>query len=334
MSCGRQSFSKAVVFALLFLAVASANAQTPAKTPTFVPGSWSLVLLPDTQNYSDKYPGLFALQTHWIAKNKDKFNIRYVLGLGDITNHNADREWRRAQDAYAELDGRVPYALVVGNHDYTPVNDAVSGKSGISRYFPASKFQNWPTFGGTMKPDDMMNAYHLFSAGGIDWIILALEWAPNNQVVQWANDLLAKHPKRRAILVTHAYLYSDATRYDYAAKGGSQKNAPHSPKVMQNADVNDGEELWQKLVRKNNFTMVLCGHVGDGYALLSSKNDLGKTTHQILVDYQHRKLGGEGYLRILEFLPDRKTVRVKSYSPLYDKYLEEPNQQFQFELDP
>ena len=54
----------------------------------------------------------------------------------------------------------------------------------------------------------------------------------------------------------------------------------------------------------------------------------------MLVDYQRRRLGGEGYLRILEFLPDGKTVHVKSYSPLYDKYLRDGGNQFTFQLDP
>ena len=226
-----------------------------------MPGSWTLVLLPDTQNYASDFPGLFTLQTHWIAKNKDKYNIRYVLGLGDITNNNTDREWRHAREAFDELDGKVPYALVPGNHDYTPHGNAVSGTSGLNKYFPASSFRNWPTFGGVMKDGDITNSYHLFSAGGTDWIILALEWAPRNETVQWANDVLAKHPRRKAILVTHAYLYDDSTRYDYAKKGKSQTWNPHEYYNKPNDGVNDGEELWQKLVRKNNFALTFNGHV-------------------------------------------------------------------------
>ena len=109
-----------VVAAFLLLAATAAGGASPARTPEFAPGSWTLVLLPDTQGYSRDYPGLFTLQTHWIAKNKDKCNIRYVLHLGDITNDNTDREWRHAREALDELDGKVPYALVPGNHDYTP----------------------------------------------------------------------------------------------------------------------------------------------------------------------------------------------------------------------
>lgn len=98
--------------------------------------------------------------------------------------------------------------------------------------------------------------------------------------------------------------------------------------------VSDGEELWQNLVRKHRFVLTLNGHVlGDGTGYLASQNDSCHTVHQILANYQFRPLGGEGYLRLLEFLPDRRTVRVKTYSPLYDKYLTEADQQFVFTID-
>ena len=320
--------------AVSLCAAVAIGAETPA-TPDFVPGSWTMVLLPDTQIYSEQLPGLFTLQTHWIVKNKDKFNIRYVLTLGDITNGDTDREWQHAQEALTELDGQVPYALVPGNHDYTPHGNAASGKSGLNKYLPASKFKDWPTFGGVMKDGDITSSYHLFSAGGTDWILLALEWAPRNETVQWANDVLAKYPERKAILATHAYLYDDSTRYDFAAKKDTQNWNPHT--YASDAPVNDGEELWQKLVRKNNFVFTFNGHVchtPNCTGFLSSKNDRGKLVHQMLVDYQARNLGGEGYLRILEFLPDGRTVHVKSYSPLYDTYLPDPANQFTVELDP
>ena len=96
---------------------------------------------------------------------------------------------------------------------------------------------------------------------------------------------------------------------------------------------NDGEEFWQKLVRKNNFALVFNGHVGShGLGFLASKNDRGNRVIKCWSTTNHA-LGGEGYLRILEFLPDGKTVHVKSYSPLYDKYLDDAANQFSFELD-
>ena len=66
--------------------------------------------------------------------------------------------------------------------------------------------------------------------------------------------------------------------------------------------------------------------LGDGTGYLASVNDTGTTTHQILSNYQMRQLGGEGYLRLLEFLPDGRTVRVRTYSPVYEKFLLDPDQ--------
>ena len=68
--------------------------------------------------------------------------------------------------------------------------------------------------------------------------------------------------------------------------------------------------------------MVLNGHaLGDGTGYLVSTTDAGTPCHQMLSNYQMNHLGGGGYLRLLQFLPDGHTVRVQSYSPLYDRYL-------------
>jgi hypothetical protein len=73
--------------------------------------------------------------------------------------------------------------------------------------------------------------------------------------------------------------------------------------------------------------------LGDGTGYLASTNDLGHTCCQMLANYQMRELGGEAYMRLLEFQPDGRTIQVKTYSPLYDGYLLAPDQQFRIELD-
>jgi hypothetical protein len=87
-------------------------------------------------------------------------------------------------------------------------------------------------------------------------------------------------------------------------------------------------------VRRHRFIMTLNGHVlGDGTGYLKSKTDLGNTCHQMLANYQMRELGGEAYLRVLEFLANGTTVRVHSYSPLLGDFMEDADQSFEFELD-
>jgi hypothetical protein len=66
---------------------------------------------------------------------------------------------------------------------------------------------------------------------------------------------------------------------------------------------------------------------------LASKTDTGITCQQMLSNYQFRDLGGEGYMRLLEFKPDGTTVQVSTYSPLYDSYLTDADQSYSFTLD-
>jgi hypothetical protein len=52
--------------------------------------SFSVIGLPDTQNYSSSYPQIFTAQTDWIAANRTALDVRYVSHYGDIVN-NADQ---------------------------------------------------------------------------------------------------------------------------------------------------------------------------------------------------------------------------------------------------
>jgi uncharacterized repeat protein (TIGR02543 family) len=315
--------------------------QQPARPPSalpFVPGSWTLAVLPDTQIYAQNYPELFKDQTRWIVANKERYNIKYVLHLGDIVNVNTDLvQWTNAQAAIKMLDGQVPYALAPGNHDYGAGGSASDRTTYLNTYFPLSNYVSWPTFGGAMETNKLDNTYHLFSAGGVDWIVFAMEWGPRNGAVAWASMIASNYPTRKKIMITHAYMYYDETRYDWATKGGGQSWNPHAYGTANDPDgTNDGEELWNKFVKLHpNFVMTINGHVlDDGLGRMSSTNVHGHVVHQMLVNYQMKALGGEAFLRLIEFLPDGKTVQVKAYSPLYGTYKTDTQNQFVLTLDP
>jgi len=176
-------------------------------------------------------------------------------------------------------------------------------------------------------------------------MILNLEWGPRDVVVAWANEVVAAHPEYRVILNTHAYLYYDNTRYDWGQYGDKQMWSPKWGKHYKlaldpdNGGINDGEDLWKKLVRKHRgFFLTLNGHVlGDGLARLESTGEAGNSVEQILVNYQwplYNKKGGQGYLRIMQFLPDGKTVFNASYSPSLDEYRIDEQNQFVFKISP
>jgi 3',5'-cyclic AMP phosphodiesterase CpdA len=318
---------------------AAAVEVTPQPVPLpFVPGSWTIVVLPDTQYYSRSYPEVFEAQTKWIAQHVQDRNIKYVLHLGDITADNLEPQWQAAQRAMSHLDGVVPYALVGGNHDYGPKGNSANRESFLNEYFPLARYAGWPTFGGAMESGKVDNTCHLFEAGGKKWIVLALEWAPRDEVVAWADRVLTEHPDRLGILITHAYLSSDNTRYDYATRGEKQSATPHHYQLTKlPGRGNDGEELWQKLVSRHpNMVLTVNGHVlEDGVARLSSEGIHGNVVHQMLVNYQRmRPKQGNGFLRLLEFLPDGKTIQVRGYSPVWDTYKTDVQNQFLLTLAP
>lgn len=309
----------------------------PASRPTMsgidldqvTPGSWSLAVLPDTQVYAESYPGIFDAQTGWIRHQASARSIRYVLHLGDITNRNTRAEWQHAADSMSLLHGTVSYALAPGNHDYGPGGNASTRETLVNEFFPADAYvaQN-PTI-RVFEPGKIDNSFHRFEAGGKKWIIIALEWAPRDEAVEWADSVMKAHPDHIGILVTHAYMFSDSTRYDWSK--GRQSWNPHGYATP--GTKNDGEQLWQKLVSKHRFAMTLNGHVlNDGTGFLVSRDDRGRDVPQILANYQMRAMGGSGYLRVLEFQPDGRTVRMKAYSPIYDRYIPRSDHSFEFQI--
>ncbi len=301
-------------------------------------GSFTVAVLPDTQNYSERYPETYKDQTNWIVDSKRDRNIACVLHLGDITNNNTTAEWENAQAAMRILDGKLPYFMVPGNHDYSEGGHCRDRTTLLNDYFSVGQFQGTPTFGGTYdkEPDRLENTYHLFSAEGRDFVVIGLEFGPRKDVVRWANEVAAKHKDRAAILITHAYMYYDDTRYDWKKYGAKQAWNPHGYLVAKSTDddISDGDELWNNLVsRHENFILTLNGHVlVDGLARLTSTTPGGRDVHQILVNYQMRPHGGDGWLRLLEFRPDGKTVQVYDYSPTLKQRNEGPANQFSFQL--
>jgi hypothetical protein len=305
---------------------------TPSQGATGFGGAFALVALPDTQYYAAAYPGIFLSQVSWIVANVQRLRIPYVFHLGDIVDGNTPLEWQRAAQAMWLLEGVVPYTVSPGNHDLGASGGAATRDTLMNQYFSYDMTATWPTFGGAFERGKMENTYHLFSAGGRDFIVLSLEWGPRDAVVAWADGVMAANPRRYGIMVTHAYLTWNDRRYDITDTVNPQDWNPHHYNTA--GGVNDGEELWQKLIRKHAFVMVLNGHVlVDGTGYLASVTDRGNTCHQMMSNYQFRQLGGEGYLRVLSFQEDNKTIKVQTYSPLYDAFLVEPDQNFSITLD-
>ncbi|HSC86141.1 MAG TPA: metallophosphoesterase [Polyangiaceae bacterium] len=312
---------------------------SPREPSPFVPGSATLAVLPDTQYYARCRNGHLARQRSWIEHERDERNVLAILTLGDLTDSNTDAEWQHVRSALTPLDPSLPVLLTIGNHDYGEGGTANRRFSLLDRYFDRSFGARSGALLETAEPNTLANAFYALSFDGIQLGVLSLEWSPRKKIVAWANDVLARHPSHRVVVTTHAYLYSDGSRYDFAGKRDSQD---WNPLVYRTAEAEpkegayDGEMLWNELIRKHQgIFLVLSGHVlNDGEGALTSVGDHGNLVHQMLSNYQMLDEGGLGYLRLLELRPDGRTLRVKTYSPSLDLFATDPAQDFRLEINP
>lgn len=301
--------------------------------------SWSLVLLPDVQSYVKfgRNQPILDLMTMWIAENIDTLNIGMVMATGDLVEDNeivathprtmnqpAKSQWEAVARSFSNIDGRVPYITCTGNHDYS-YGDNRKKCSQFYKYFPIEKnFLNQKILKHTAPntegfPTLENAAYEFKDPYGQKYLFVSIEFAPRNSVIDWAKKLLDKpeYKDYRVILLTHSYINS-------ASKHIVKEGYP-----IDIAENNYGENIWKKLVQPSvNIEMVVCGHIASPHdftkhvGFRTDKNAAGKSVHQMLFNAQALGggwfgNGGDGWLRILEFLPDGKTVKVKTFSPLF-----------------
>lgn len=294
---------------------------------------FSIAWMSDSQYLSEdhaagktRFGHAYRSMTGWIAKNAERRKIVYAAHTGDIINNwnnNDDsssyesaarkefRFARRTMDVLA--DSGVPFGVTPGNHD-----ERRGGSSELyNQYFPPSYFDAAEEsagtgedrkgyFGGPWRAGDNENHYDLIEAGGERLILVYVGFNAHGDEIQWANDVLARYPDRRAVVLTHSYLKPS----DAANGRGGARTGEHG----------DGRALFQRVVRPNdNVFLVLSGH--EHGVALNIRRDVGRRGRDVLemmANYQAFEVDGErrtGFLRLLQFDTDHSTVAVDTYSP-------------------
>jgi hypothetical protein len=314
-----------------------------AAAPAALAQPFTVVVLPDTQVYSfitatnPARPKYFEIQTQWIADNAAARNIKFVSHVGDIVDNVTAGQVAAAETALDILDGRVPYAVLPGNHDYNAVGRKQPGD--LSTYqaaFGPARFADklWDggknitatnyfggympdDFGGVVSDINVGNSWQVFQGGGRMFLHLSLEWQPNysgigavltnRKVLEWAESIIDQFPGMPTIVSTHEDL-RDAD--PGSANGGSTLF---------------GTYIFNNLVRQNDqIFMVLAGHNhfgppgivnGNGEWRLTSTNDFGNDVFRLTADFQDWPDGGSGYLRLMTFDTVRGQIAVDTYSP-------------------
>jgi hypothetical protein len=287
---------------------------------------FTIVVLPDTQFYScglpcGSDPSIFSTQTKWIVDNRESLNIVYVIHVGDIVEHpDHEWEWENASDAMSLLedqastgqDDGIPYGVVPGNHDIMVYKDYLIASYGsydesesFKTYFGSARFKGRSYYGGYCGENSRSN-YTLFRAGGMDFIVINLDYHPKAQSLTWANARLKECNNRQAIVVSHHIL----SLHGFSAPG---------------------RLIYDALKDNPNLFLMVCGHIhGEARRTDTFK---GNSIHTLLADYQEIEKGGNGWLRILEFSPESKKIHVKTYSPTLDQYQKDSDSQFTLQYD-
>lgn len=305
------------------------------------PKSFSMVLLGDPQGYIkyDINQPIFDLVTAWIADNIDHLNIRAVLCTGDLVEQNENiirnrkmlnqtsREmWVAVSNSFSRLDNKVPYIVSTGNHDYGYRNSE-NPMTRFPEYFPFERNSAWRDVAVDAFPNrngipSLENAAFEFSDkvwGKI--LVITSEFLPRNEVLEWAKGV-ANDPKyagHKVIFMTHSYL-----------RAGQADKAVLVDSDNRGLPGNTGKDIWEKLLKDSkNIRMVICGHIAnangefaDNVGYRVDKSNYGTEIHQMMFNVQtlgggYEGNGGDGWLRILEFMPDGKTIAVRTYSPLF-----------------
>jgi CshA-type fibril repeat protein len=287
------------------------------------PANFTIVPIPDTQYYTGEINGgtnlTFKAQSNWIVSNKSPLNIKYLVHLGDCVqngdNGGDNTEWLRVDESVSIFEDPIttglpfgiPYGLNVGNHDQSPDGTAAGTTNFFNQYFGSLRFNGRDYYGGHYGTNNDNN-FQLFSAGGMDFIAVNMEYDPlaNPLVLEWADNLLKAYPTRRAIISSHFIINPTG---DFGAQG---------------------QAIYTKLKVNPNLFLMLCGHRNPNGEAMRTDTDgtTGKTVTTLLSDFQDRPNGGNGWMRFMEFMPSENKIYVSTYSPTLDEYETDANSKF------
>ena len=290
-----------VTFIILFFGIAPSSPKTidPRLIVNADKGEWTLFVIPDTQHYSQNRGNApceyMKAGFEWLVTVRDQLNIKFVQGLGDITESGSNRdEWERGQQAWSQLYGKIPFAVNQGNHDSI---------YSINKYFPVEKFSSEPWWGGHYQ--GVHNSYQTFNFYGQDYLFVNIQshdpWGtPNPGAREWANQVISAHPEHNVIVGTHDTIETSTIKQDILNS--------HDNIVLSNAGHSCAREVRFKTFGPN-------GGIAENFVVNYQCDS--KETMQ---------------LRYYVFKPLEQNVFYYTYSPITNLFEQDYNSQGKFHI--
>ncbi|MBM7389349.1 hypothetical protein JOE37_002343 [Clavibacter michiganensis] len=258
---------------------------------------FTIAVLPDTQYLFDGasiHPEPLEASLRYVLAERDRHNIVFLAHLGDVTQNGAANEIQAASAQFTLLDkAGAAWSVLAGNHDVDSSTDDQRGSTPYLDAFGPKRFRKSPSYRGS-SPDGY-NSFHTFTAGGRDWLVLALDWRTSARGVEWARGVLAAHPTLPVILTAHDIVDS---RTDGSA-------------VLDDY----GQGLWDSFISQHDqIFLTLNGHYWKpGRTTL--QNRAGHDVDLHLVNYQDRYYGGAAMIRLYHVDLERDAIDVETLSP-------------------
>lgn len=276
--------------------------------------AYSFVVVGDTQYVNKLDPENYYSIYDWITGYKGLKKIKYVIGVGDITDTSSQGEWERAVECFNMLeDAKIPHSQARGNHDYQA---------------PFEQYMNYDAYRDSRDGvhDSIADTYKELTVGKVKYLIMTLNYGARDDVLEWAGEVIAAHPNHNVVIATHAYM-----NYDGGLLDRSHRYSPTTEGC-----TNNGDDMWEKLISQHkNISLVLCGHIDcPDIVVRQDKGVHGNTVTSMLIDPQGLSdpLGGGGLSAILHFSKDGKNVQVEYFSPVNEMVHGEANK-FSVTLD-
>lgn len=255
--------------------------------------AFTLVVIPDVQFMTVAgggwvsqpprlaWPEKWYSQGEWVAANKDRFNIKAVVQVGDLVETGCDdAHWRVFNTGWEMIHATgLPYSFAPGNHDCDNLYGCIPyGWNCYNRQVPY--FLDRVSFPVEFRSSGRYeNMITLFEAAGVEFIIVAVEWNTPSEALEWARWKLQQYSDRWAIFNAH-YVPNSPGFFDLA------RWYPKTFMVTQGHACVGGEE-WHKF------------HQGAG----------AQHFIEILVDYQ---CNSNGFLK--HFTIDRAAGQVHAFT--------------------
>ena len=331
--------------------------------------AYSFAFVGDTQciTIGDRLDGTNKLERlyKYIADTAEERKLEHVFVLGDITevgywnDYNmvnaaknwptVTEEWKIAQKAIFQLNGKVDYNLCRGNHDdymmddYFNVPEYTDQFKGTGGFF-TEKNATYPKGGRnkTVNPtgavywsattgahdETIVNSWRTMEICGTKYLFITIDYNPSVAVANWVDETLAKFPDHKAIITTHSYI-EDGGEFVYETTSVAYHNEIQP------------EVLWDRVLSKHaNVFMIVCGHAVGANTPIYTMNvgDHGNRVFQFLInpqtyDLKEPRKDGEkasgkqdqGLVMYMNFSEDGNTVSLNYYSTLLNKFLKGAN---------